>query len=257
MASFGIYLINLDDSPDRLAALSGALAGLGRSDFHRIPAVDGRKTPAESFPEYDRAGSLREMGRELHGGEVACFLSHMAALRAFLDSGADYALVLEDDAAPTPDALTVCEGLIAWQTGRGVPDWMIAQVGNPRLKYATQVGEVGDHRVYRSHYIAMLATAVLWTRAGAEYFLATFRGIDCPYDNYLRRVFARVDAGIAVLPPLFSTTGADSDIGKSQAGAKRSTAARRFYTLRRLRRLIRDNWRGRTNARNWAGRRQR
>lgn len=62
-----------------------------------IEAVDGRELPPE-VPEYDRVERRKRYAYDLIPNEIACALSHRKALRAFLDSEADYAVVLEDDA---------------------------------------------------------------------------------------------------------------------------------------------------------------
>ncbi len=68
-----------------------------RLTFTRIAAVHGRNLTSDQMAAYDRSAAIRNFGRELHPGEVGCALSHLKALREFVHSGSDYALIFEDD----------------------------------------------------------------------------------------------------------------------------------------------------------------
>lgn len=112
----GWFVLNLDRSPERLAAIARTLDALGISPV-RVPAVDGR-TLSLPLPGIDPALYLGTHGRELLMGEVGCYLSHLRALRLFLDSGFAQAMVLEDDADVTPRAPALVDVL----TAPGAPD---------------------------------------------------------------------------------------------------------------------------------------
>ena len=105
------YVINLDRSPDRLTYMDDQLRELGIG-YERFPAVDRDRIDA-SVPEFDASGYARCHGRRFHSGEVACYLSHVGALRAFLRTDAKYALILEDDARLSPDLMTIIEAAMA------------------------------------------------------------------------------------------------------------------------------------------------
>jgi len=79
---FTCLVINLDGSDDRLRAVSAAL-GWASIDFDRLPATDGRALGLDTIDGYDDDRAIRYMGRGLVGGEVGCYLSHLAAARAF------------------------------------------------------------------------------------------------------------------------------------------------------------------------------
>lgn len=109
-------VINLDRSPDRLAAVGAGLGALGVA-FTRVPAVDGRALPA-ALPGVDPAVYRRSHGRDVLPGEVGCTLSHLRALRAFLATPHRHAVVLEDDAVVTRGAVDLVGALLA----PGAPD---------------------------------------------------------------------------------------------------------------------------------------
>ena len=81
MESLGVYVINLQSRPDRLESISAALKSRGMA-FDRIEAC----TPGPEKSEF------------LALGVLATFNSHVKALKTFLDSGKEFALILEDDA---------------------------------------------------------------------------------------------------------------------------------------------------------------
>ena len=80
-----IFLINLDRSPGRLAAMIAQFDALGLQ-AERLPAVEGNSIDLSS----DAFSGLRP-------GEIGCFLSHREAWRRLAESGEELALVLEDD----------------------------------------------------------------------------------------------------------------------------------------------------------------
>lgn len=102
-----VFLINMAGATERLAAMTARLDGL-HLPFTRIEGVDGR---ALSFPhpDFDERAYRILHGRRTTPPEVGCYLSHVAAVRAFLDSDADLALILEDDVTFAPDFLTALD----------------------------------------------------------------------------------------------------------------------------------------------------
>ena len=97
-----------------------------------IAAVDGQHRQATDFDIYDEGAAMTRHGRALIGGEVGCYLSHIAAIDAFLASGAQFALVLEDDATIPLDARTIVSTLID-QIEISAPDWDIIHLPNTRF----------------------------------------------------------------------------------------------------------------------------
>ncbi len=244
MADFPIILINLDESTDRLKRITRALEAQD-ARFGRLSAFDGRGVPPETISEYDDADARRYMGRSLTGGEIGCFLSHLRAAKAVVESGSAYGLVLEDDALPLPEAIAQVRAFIAWQTARGAPDWYVANLGALKTKIASTAGvlHIGENttQIQRAHYFPMRTTALLWTAPGARAFIETCLPISAPVDNHLRHWLAPLDMGLSVVPPLVSTTGAQSEIDTAGKGVCRAKINRgALYQLRRVRRLYGD-----------------
>jgi glycosyl transferase family 25 len=256
MTQFPIFLINLDSSTERLSIASAALEKQG-AQFTRIPAYDGRRTNPADVPEYSSAKTRAYMGRDLNGGEVGCFFSHIFAAQAFLETDAEYGLVLEDDISPTPSAIALTQSLIDWQSQKGAPDWQLCNLGNPRMKYLTWAGEIHakeeQRTIFRAHYFPMTTTALLWTRQGAQAFIDTCTPIDCPVDHFMRRWFTRTDMGIAVQKPVFETTLAQSEIDISGLQKRRETSERSpLYGWLKAKRMYGDKIRATCHKIRWA-----
>ncbi|MEL6450468.1 MAG: glycosyltransferase family 25 protein [Pseudomonadota bacterium] len=243
MTDLPVFLINLDGSDARLAAARTALQAQGIA-FVRIAAHDGRGQAPQEVPAYSSAGTRAKMGRDLTGGEVGCYLSHIRAAQAFVDTGAPFGLVLEDDIAPSGQAQAVITALLRWQTARGTPDWHLCHLGAWRDKYTTPLATlpVGDAVIKRAHYFPVTTPALLWTRAGAQAFLDLALPITAPVDHILRTWLTRTDMGIAVTPHVFKTTQTASDIDSAQA--KRHKDGRSpLYGWLKAKRMYGDKWR--------------
>lgn len=93
---FGITLINLDRSADRLERAHGLLDPAGLP-WSRLPAAEGDKLEPGEQALIDAAAFARNMGRPFRAGEAGCAFSHLRALSRFLDSERTHELILEDD----------------------------------------------------------------------------------------------------------------------------------------------------------------
>jgi glycosyl transferase family 25 len=114
-----VLLINLDRSPDRLAAATQSFAEVGVLP-QRLPGIDARVADMSVFP-VDRKSFARAHGRSLiHPGEIGCYQSHLKALRVFLESGKPFGLILEDDTVPEPWLPATLTTLFDWSE-----DWDI------------------------------------------------------------------------------------------------------------------------------------
>ena len=236
------YLINLDGSSERLASATAQLQQHGIA-FERISAVDGRKIPTTELEQlYDKKRAIAYMGRDLSPGEIGCYLSHIKAIQAFLASNADIGVILEDDCRILHTYAPPIQKAAKWLNENGHQSWHAINISNNKLKIATALSpialEQGHSQLFHSHYFPMLATAIVWSRAGAQAFLGLEQTIFCPYDNYLRYWQTRENKGYSIFPPLLCTTEVSSDI---DAAGKRKTIQRGMsYGLAKQKRLWQD-----------------
>lgn len=95
------YIINLDSAKDRWSFVEQSFVGT-RFTVCRISGVDGYalKLP---IPEYSEALYRCFHGRPTAPGHVGCYLSHVKAMKAFLATDDEYALIGEDDLTLRPD----------------------------------------------------------------------------------------------------------------------------------------------------------
>ena len=154
--SLRTYLINLDRSPDRLDFMDDQLRSL-EMPYERVPAVDG-KVLGEEIADFDPEGYRRLHGRKRHPGEIGCYLSHLACLRRFLDSDADYALILEDDARLATDLPEVLAAAI-----KNPGDWDILRLST------VSAGKLLPYRRLTGKY--RLALAVTRQKGSAAYLV--------------------------------------------------------------------------------------
>ncbi len=91
------YYINLDRRPDRRAAMEARFLALAM-DFVRVQGLIPDDATVEQRRRYCNPLAYRWRTE----GELACSISHLAAMQAFLDSGAAFAAVFEDDVMLSP-----------------------------------------------------------------------------------------------------------------------------------------------------------
>jgi glycosyl transferase, family 25 len=237
------YFINLDGSEARRAAAEDTLTKAGLS-WERVPAVDGRGKPASSFAEYDSEQARAYMGRDLLGGEVACYLSHVRCVERFLQTAEPDALVVEDDMSLVPDAAAHLASVLTWLAAHPQIEWDVINVGCLALKVATPLTKSGPHILSRAHYFPMSTIGLLWSRRGAERFLATRGRIRAPIDAHLRYWQTRAGRGLATFPALVQhhEDGTSEIDGPGTLGRTKSGGARGLgYFLRKQRRTLVGN----------------
>jgi glycosyl transferase, family 25 len=196
-----IYLINLARRPDRRAAMAEQAGRLGL-DLTRLDAVDARDAGPESLDQWFRPkGPLGEIPK----GDKCCSLSHRAAWEQLLESGEDYAAVLEDDVVLKPGAEFVLGG--ADWIPRGPDLIKLEHYGPPgQAVLLSDFIEVGrGFRLARLRSRHTGAAAYILSRRAAEILVAIPR-FDLPVDHLLfnpnnSKIFARLRPW-QLLPPI-------------------------------------------------------
>ncbi len=222
------YLINLDGSDERLSAISAALQKHGIA-FERVPAVDGRQFDVQALDCYQEQEALSYMGRQLVGGEIGCYLSHLECAKRFLASDSDALVVIEDDMQVDINFLPIIENALRWLAQQH-PHWEVINYGNQKMKIATPLHSVKEEgqtfALCHAHYFPMTTTGIVWSRSGAQAFVDASGQIFAPVDNFLRHWQTRRNRGYCFAPPLVTTTGSESEI---DTGSKRKAHRREWY----------------------------
>ena len=94
------YVINLDRQIENYSRVENAMNELGGFNVHRVSAVDGKKGEHLPLVDSETTWLCKETCPD---SIIAIALSHKKVAQMILDSGVDYALVMEDDAIPIKD----------------------------------------------------------------------------------------------------------------------------------------------------------
>lgn len=229
-----ILLISL---PHSTARRESAVAALGQAGYRAevLCADDG--SSAEARRRYSRLAARLRFGRALSPAEVGCFISHRHAAARIIASGRPFGLVLEDDAAPAiaSDAL---EGLLGDLPAQG---WLLANLGRAPEFLFRPLAATPAGGLLRAHYFPLTSHALLWSRAGAEAFLAATETVFMPVDHFLRRWLCRSGLGLALAPPAFVASGVPSEIDRDRSRAE-LVRGRVYRGRRSLRRWRNKGW---------------
>jgi glycosyl transferase, family 25 len=166
-----IYVINLARSPERRAWMEAELARAAVEGIF-VHAVDGRR-----FGER----CARDTRPALSKAEVALILSHRKAWRTFLASGAEYAVVLEDDVHLGRDFRATLD--LDWSRWRF--DAVKLETLLHRAWHSRRGEPAGTRRLHRLGAEHLGAAAYLLTRAGAGKLLAATRPLAEQVDQTL------------------------------------------------------------------------
>jgi glycosyl transferase family 25 len=226
------YIINLDGSDERWKSATAELNKLNLCHV-RVSAIDGRNRPLSDFPSYDSAKTRRHYDRDLNGGEIGCYLSHIRALNMFIESGADSCLILEDDfvfsAVSNQDGTRVfneVQDLLA-------NGWALCNVGSSYDKRNRAVRRVDQVVISQSYIFPLLTHAIIWSRNAALDFIAQHSQIAEPVDHAFRSWATRQGRALMITPPLFTQILGNSDINKSTTSRKGDEGNRLLAKMRR------------------------
>lgn len=218
------FVINLDSASDRWDAMKEAFAGANVT-LHRVPAIDGN---ALQFPHSDYAEGLFRLfhGRMTNPREVGCYLSHLAACQAFLETGGDRALIFEDDVTPEPGFEAVLDDLLNQGS-----HWNVIRLTGLSLGIPINVATLrGGHSICVGIGRLKGAGAYLVDRKAAQRFVEGLLPMRLPFDHAIDREWALGLRAAYVLPFPFSQTerGFRSSIQKGGTGKVPSVA--RWFT---------------------------
>ncbi|MDR1609344.1 MAG: glycosyltransferase family 25 protein [Holosporales bacterium] len=182
------YLINLDQSKDRLAEITPKLQNLGIS-YTRIPGVYGRGLSSEEKDQLvNRHRYLSLMHGNIGDGTVGCYLSHIKVWETFLESKSSYAIVFEDDADFVPsDLKDVIDELIKCKDRWDVVTFDYLHYGHPMkildlsqdangslVKFRTRVGNTGCYLINRKAAISLLKKSLPIAMPVDHYFVRSW-----------------------------------------------------------------------------------
>ena len=218
------YILNLDGAKDRWARLSGAFERIG-FPVTRVPGVDGGKLQLP-IAEYAEGRYRRLHGRPTNEREVGCYLSHIAACRAFLETSDEHGLICEDDLVLGPDFPTVLEAVL-----RQRDSWNILRLTGLSAGQAVPVRHLGGGYALCVNFGRLKgAGAYVVDRGAATAFVAHLLPMWLPWDHAFDRewCFGLCAASVQPFPISQTASGFKSSI---QGSSRRPLpSCRRWFT---------------------------
>lgn len=95
MQNLGVFLVSMKQDSKRREILKQNFKTF-YDEFNIIQAINGKELLADLYYKKSFKTSL-DLKRLMSPGELGCTLSHIEALKAFLDSSFEFGLILEDD----------------------------------------------------------------------------------------------------------------------------------------------------------------
>ena len=239
------YLINLDGSDQRLASATAQLNQAGW-DFSRFSAYDGRGKALSEFENYDDLAAQKILGRSLMNSELGCYLSHYGCAEKFLETDADYLVVLEDDIEVLPNFKQKLESLLSYLDQHKELDWYTVNIAAKKKKLAKDIVEFYHYSLWHAYYFPIRGVGLVWSRKGAEQFVQLGKIMTVPVDIFFQSWLSKTGKGLGVWQPFVQPAGLDSDILGTVAaqGIKRKQLENRSasHGFKKQKRMWRDRF---------------
>ena len=179
--SYKTYVINLANAPDRMDYIRKQLETLN-IPYERINAVFGDLIP-EPIADYDEKKFHRLFGKVTNKRVVGCYFSHINAMKAFLESDAEFALILEDDATLPPDFKELIDAAMHYSK-----QWDLLRLSSFREGKFLVFGQLpGNREIAYNTGIVKNTAAYLLNRKAAERCAIKMLPMFLPYDIALDR----------------------------------------------------------------------
>lgn len=217
------YLINLDRSPDRLAAMVPQLDTLGLP-WRRIPAVDG-KLEGAPWRDYDGHFFARRWGKDHSPGAYGCYMSHVRALTEFVSDEAEFGLIVEDDAVFGADL-----GAAVNEAITHADLWDVVKLGGIHRGMPATVKRLAkDRRLVAFLQRQTGSIGYLVNRRAAQSYLSRLLPMRVPYDHEFDKAW-RYDIRLRGIMPLpISAARIPSTIGNGGDDVPATRLRRLFY----------------------------
>lgn len=237
------YLINLDGSNARLESATKQLEQLNWP-FERIAAYDGRGKNLSEFKDYDDRQTRKNLGRSLLSSEIGCYLSHYKCVEKFLQTNADFLIVLEDDMILSISFKEVMNKILDFLYTHPTLDWHLLNLASKKKKLARDITSFNEHTLWHAYYFPIRGLGLIWSRKGAEEFIKHGKPISMPVDIFFQRWLSQNGKGLGIWPALVSPLGVDSDILGTEASQKikRKDKENRdlSYNVKKQKRMLQD-----------------
>ncbi|HAW20616.1 MAG TPA: glycosyl transferase [Flavobacteriales bacterium] len=175
------YVINLAKATDRMAHMRSELNQV-QIDFTRIEAVLGDEL-SEPINDFDERRFNQLTGKHRNKREIGCYFSHIKALKSFLETSAEHALILEDD-IHLPDTLPALLG----EAIKHSAHWDLLRLTSSRKGDFINIAQLDDaHQLAYNAKVLKNTGAYLINRNAAERCIKYLLPMRLPYDVALDR----------------------------------------------------------------------
>ncbi|PPE03520.1 glycosyltransferase family 25 protein [Holospora curviuscula] len=219
-----VFIINLDQDVNRYRSIVPLVTQLN-FPYQRVSGILGSTLSKAFFNNFvdKKIYKLAFNGANPGAGEVGCFLSHVKVWTLFLNSNAQFALILEDDAKFNPIFL----GPMIRELIKNKNSWDICSLFLPTtpLKTVLISDLLFSHKLVRFLTETTGAVGLLLNRKAAKALLSKAEKYTLPVDHYIQRTW-EFDTPLqftGVVPGLISEMGHPSSIeqqGRRQCALK-------------------------------------
>ena len=212
------FIINLETAADRWDAIARRFERT-RISVVRVPAVNGNALELP-IPDFHEKQFRLLHGRATNPREIGCYLSHVAAMRAFLETDDAHGLICEDDITPGPEFDDAIESALIHARHWNVLRLTGLGAGNP----LTIRKLAGGFRLCISLGRVKGAGAYVVDRAAATAFVDRLLPMWLPFDHAVDREwhFGLKAAYILPFPCSQTEAGFRSSIQTGKTGKTRS-----------------------------------
>lgn len=203
-----IFVISLKAAESRRAAITRRMGDLGL-EFSFIEAVRGTDIPMDQKEALVSHQRRRHLGAPFSDGALGCLVSHRRAWERLRDGNIAAALILEDDAVLTPEALDVLPRIAALE-GRFDLVNLHHTSGRPLVDIARLSP---THALSITRYASIGAIGYVVSRDAAERLLAVSTPGIFEVDVMMNRWWEHGLKTLVLSPSVVREDGHDSTIG--------------------------------------------
>ncbi|MGI8889875.1 MAG: glycosyltransferase family 25 protein [Chthoniobacterales bacterium] len=218
------FVINLATATDRWVFVHKSITQSSLC-ITRVAAVDAM-TISLPHPAFAARQYRWFHGRKINPRELACYLSHLKALQAFLDTGEEHGLVAEDDIVLRPDF----DSSLAAALQRS-NQWNILRLTGLSAAHPMRVARLAGDRDLCVHFGRLKgAGAYVVDRTAARALLKRLLPMRLPFDHAIDREWRQGLTAASIFP--FPVSQTESDFLSSvQPGTwPRLSRTRRYLT---------------------------
>lgn len=209
-----IFVITLQKSKQRQAAIAAELSRLGITAYRFFKGPDGALGEHKTISRYDERKCLRTFGAPLVAGEIACFASHFLLWRECIAQGRPI-LIMEDDLTFQPgftEVLSMTEAriedhrFIRLYGLKSYPYKVLEEIDETRKLVRFLRGPVGTqcYGISPEGAVALLKKADCWIQ---------------PVDDYIDGFWHHGVASKAIVP--FEVSEIDQDVSQVSIGPRK------------------------------------